>query len=479
MTRSCGREFQDLGNGRHFGRRDDGRTGLARHYVSPGYIEVPYGTGSSKACGQLAGQFQVAPRRHGISPSSMCHKGCVSFAASLQPARAESRKTGFFQKLNAGVASVTARRAQASRPAPSQQARPVRSQTPLCRPSSRHGECSASPRCRRSAPACPAQPFPSALADQPRTGNVVLRLHRSPEGCGRTDIRGETHCPFARPGASAERPAAGANSISVSLWCCVGAFSCTEFCRRESEQQSNHRQAIAISGNILPNPCGLRFCVATFGARTLRRNSNSDQAAAIGLAALGRLATARHRSTSCCCFSVTKRSGAKFSTTSCAIARRHGGLLCSARNASPLRSTNSISNESSKSLVSSCELVERHRPDRVVMPVSGSRSPSDVRRVSSLAWGRRRACGLPHAGAFRFASSDISEHRCASATAHACAWSITSFPVRNGAHSPSRSGAHDTAASHDRDSEKLPMALHFQCCMTGSSRQTARRAGSI
>ena len=92
------REFQNFGRDRFFGRRDDGRTGLARHHISPGFQIVPNGTGEEPYCTNSLRQRKVA----GISSSGFGHSKCVQFAPELQPNGVGWVLSG---PLNAAVAS--------------------------------------------------------------------------------------------------------------------------------------------------------------------------------------------------------------------------------------------------------------------------------------------------------------------------------------------------------------------------------------
>ena len=124
------------------------------------------------------------------------------------------------------------------------------------------------------------------------------------------------------------------------------------------------------------------------------------------------------------------------------------------------------------------ELVGRHRPDRIVSPISGNRSPSDVRRVSSLVSDQRHACGLPHAGAVRSTSADSAEHRHASAIDLASAKSITSFAVRSRAYSRPCTDARDVSASHNRETARSPMAARLHANDHSLSPSIGGRAGT-
>jgi hypothetical protein len=95
------------------------------------------------------------------------------------------------------------------------------------------------------------------------------------------------------------------------------------------ERQFRRWQTLAVSGKILPSPCGSRRCAESFGARMLRRNWSSAPAAVTGRVALGHQVTARRRSTSFSCFSAIPNAGKASSNTSWTVAMRNGGKTSS------------------------------------------------------------------------------------------------------------------------------------------------------
>lgn len=177
---SLARESQDFGAVGVVGRRDDGRTGLARHYTSPGNISVAYATIGEPYDFGCARQRQVVGRRKGISPYFQNAAIALAFASSLQPFGVAG---SFCIPLNAPVASdPSGSLSGVSRPASPRPAHPpVRSRSSFFHLSSpregcipRHpyrAPCAVS-AFHSSTPASPAR----ALADVSRAGNVDRRL---------------------------------------------------------------------------------------------------------------------------------------------------------------------------------------------------------------------------------------------------------------------------------------------------------------